>query len=259
MKAALFVYDGNGLEERVDPQASGNRIRELTPWIEPPRAAVAESARWVHELALEEGVELVAPAPAEWSLRVRGLEFARWRHGRLLFGIPPRRRAHGIEPVRRLARQLAGLRCPDGWDPYHPWRLACPEAWLESVLRARLDLIDPLLAPSPVYSQVAALEGRDRTIADLLARRRDGRLVLVEVKASADPCLPLQALGIGPGSPITSRAGSSRAAATSPACPSRPCRPGWCSLLPPSPSIPPPRHCSVSSIRPSRSSAWALA
>lgn len=194
VEAALFVYDNHGIEERIDPRAAANRIRELAPWIDPPRDAAAGSARWVHELSLEEEVELAAPAPAEWSLRVRGLEFARWRRGQLFFGIPPRRRARGLEPVRALARELARLRSPDGPDPHHPWRLARPEAWLESVLRSRLGLLDPLIEPSPVYSQVGAVEGRDRAIADLLARRRDGRLVLIEVKASPDPCLPLQAL-----------------------------------------------------------------
>lgn len=194
VEAALFVYDGNGIEERIDPKAAGNRIRELAPWIEPPAPTAGEAARWIHELSLEENVELVAPAPGEWSLRVRGLEFARWRCGRLLYGIPPRRRARSLGPVRELARELSALRSPDGPDPHHPWRLARPETWLESVLRARLDLIDPLLSPSPVYSQVSAVEGRDRAIADLLAIRRDGRLVVVEVKATPDAGLPLQAL-----------------------------------------------------------------
>ncbi|MCS7041475.1 MAG: hypothetical protein NZR01_01645 [Bryobacteraceae bacterium] len=194
VEARLFLYGESGDEEPAAFEDAGNRVRELAPWIDPPPPAAGESARWVHELALEEAVETIPAAPGEWALRIRGLEFARWRRGALLYGVPPRRRARRIEPVRALARQLAVLRSPSGPDPSHPWRLAQPEAWLDAVLRAHLPLIDPLLRPAPLYTQISALEAGDRAIADLLALRRDGRLVLVEIKAAPDPCLPLQAL-----------------------------------------------------------------
>jgi len=194
VEAALYVYGDDGVEERAERADAGNRIRELARWVEPPAPAAGETARWVHELALEEGVETIAAAPGEWSVRVRGLEFARWRRGGLLCGVPARRRANRIEPVRALARELALIRSADGPDPRHPWRLARPEAWLESVLRARLELIDPLLLPAPVYTQVGMVEGQDRNIADLMALRRDGRLTVIEIKAAPDANLPLQAL-----------------------------------------------------------------
>ncbi len=195
MRAELFVWDGHGVEERADPADFGNLIRELPQWCDPPQAGDGDAARWVHELGMEEGVEAVAAAPGEWSLRVRGLEFARYRGGELFYGVFRRRRARSAEPVRRLARELARFRSLDGPDPLHEWRQAKPEAWLESVLRQRLDLIDPLLLKAPVYSQAAAVEGTDRGVMDLLALRRDGRLTVIEIKASADPELPLQALG----------------------------------------------------------------
>jgi len=192
--AALFVFDEDGVEERADLADAGNRVGELSPWIDPPSPAAGEAAQWAYELGLEENVEKIAAAPEEWSLRVHGLEFARCRRGELLYGIPPRRKARRLDPVRQLARELARVRCSPGPEPQHPWRLARPEAWLESILRGRLELIDPMLTPAPVYSQVAAVEGLDRGIMDLLALRRDGRLTLIEVKAAADPGLPLQAL-----------------------------------------------------------------
>ncbi len=192
--SSLFTWDEQGVEKLVDPAGSGNLVRDLAPWIDPPAAAAGEAARWVHELRLEEGVEAVPAAPGEWSLRIHGLEFARYSGGALFYGIGQRRRASRIDPVRTLARELARWRSPGSPDPRHPWRLARPEAWLESVLRRRLDLIDPLLLPEPVYTQVAAVEGAGRGILDLLALRRDGRLAVIEIKATADPGLPLQAL-----------------------------------------------------------------
>lgn len=194
VRASLFLFSPDGVEEPADGLAGGNRIRELARWIDPPAPGAGEPARWVHEISLEEGVEKIPAAPQEWSLRIRGLEFARWRRGDLLYGIPPRRPARRIDPVLALARELARLRSADAPDPHHAWLTAHPEAWLESTLRARLDLIDPMLLASPVYGQVATTEGRDRNIADLLALRQDGRLTVVEIKAAADPGLPLQAL-----------------------------------------------------------------
>lgn len=193
--ASLFVWNETGVETPADASNCGNVARELPPWVEPPAPAAGEAARWVHELRMEESVEAVASAPGEWSLRVHGLEFARYREGTLLYGVFQRRRAKSVDPVRRLARELARVRCAGSPEPRHEWRLAMPEAWLESVLRQRLDLIDPLLLPEPVYSQVGSVQGSGRGVMDLLALRRDGRLTVIEIKAAADLELPLQALG----------------------------------------------------------------
>jgi len=48
--------------------------------------------------------------------------------------------------------------------------------------------------PDPIYGQVPAFAGGDRGVLDLLACDHDGRLAVVELKASQDPHLPLQAL-----------------------------------------------------------------
>jgi hypothetical protein len=50
------------------------------------------------------------------------------------------------------------------------------------------------LAPSPVYGQVPALAGIERGVLDLLAVDGAGRLAVIEIKASEDVHLPLQAL-----------------------------------------------------------------
>jgi hypothetical protein len=69
-----------------------------------------------------------------------------------------------------------------------------PEAMLEAVVRRQLPRLDPQLAPDPVYGQVPAFAGGDRGVLDLLAAEHSGRLAVLELKASADLQLPVQAL-----------------------------------------------------------------
>ncbi|MCW5981079.1 MAG: hypothetical protein KIT09_23555 [Bryobacteraceae bacterium] len=75
-----------------------------------------------------------------------------------------------------------------------PVRHGEPESWLESQVRAHLATIDPDLLAEPVYGQVPAFAGGERDVIDLLAVERRGRLAVLELKASAEPHLPLQAL-----------------------------------------------------------------
>jgi hypothetical protein len=69
-----------------------------------------------------------------------------------------------------------------------------PELWLESQVRREMEEIDPLLLPDPVYGQVPAVTGLERGVIDLLAADRNGRLAVIELKATQDLQLPLQAL-----------------------------------------------------------------
>jgi hypothetical protein len=93
-----------------------------------------------------------------------------------------------------LAAQLESLRSPATHDREHPLYRRFPEAWLESQVRQQLDIVDPTLLKEPVYGQVPAFAGGDRGILDLLAVDRSGRLTVLELKASADLHLPMQAL-----------------------------------------------------------------
>ena len=69
-----------------------------------------------------------------------------------------------------------------------------PEARLEAQVRARIERLDAWLYPEPVYGQVPAIAGACRGVIDLVACDRSGRLAVIELKASADIHLPLQAL-----------------------------------------------------------------
>ena len=69
-----------------------------------------------------------------------------------------------------------------------------PEALLESLVRARPEAIDASLQSAPVYGQVPVFAGGDRGVIDLLGIDHTGRLVVIELKATADLQLPFQAL-----------------------------------------------------------------
>src|SRR6185503_4475927 len=102
-------------------------------------------------------------------------------------------RHQNIAGREQLARELARMR-----SPHRPERgdlyLRNPEAWLESQVRAKIETIDATLLPYPIYGQVPAFAGGERGVLDLLATDRGGRLAILELKASSDIHLPVQAL-----------------------------------------------------------------
>jgi len=186
----LLAYDTSGLTARVDPQDAGNLNTKLETCRQPSRAHQDVLA----ELASIDGVERIETGDGEASLRVRGLEFARTEGEVLRYGLGDRAimNAHSLPECTQLARNLASLRHSGarGGDLY----LRNPEGWLESQVRANLAAIDPTLTPAPIYGQVPAFAAGDRGILDLLAVDSTGRLAVIELKASSDLHLPLQAL-----------------------------------------------------------------
>ncbi len=68
------------------------------------------------------------------------------------------------------------------------------EEALETIVMRSPRVIDPELLPERIYRQIPIPRGRYREYSDLLAVRRDGRLVVMEVKVSEDETFPLQAL-----------------------------------------------------------------
>jgi hypothetical protein len=69
-----------------------------------------------------------------------------------------------------------------------------PERWLESEIRAGIAGLFPRLRSNLLYAQVPALSMAGRGMLDLLTLDRNGRLVVLELKADEDLHLPLQAL-----------------------------------------------------------------
>jgi hypothetical protein len=177
---------------RIDPRDHGNLDTRLEPCRRP---APNQPETWQRITSLP-GVERVVKHDGRVSLRVRGIEFAELRGGDLLFGLGERRRAreHHAAEIERLVEELDRARSPEAEDRGHPLYRQSPEAWLESQARAQIETLDASLLCDPIYDQVPAFAGGERGILDLLAADRAGRLTVVELKASADLHLPLQAL-----------------------------------------------------------------
>jgi hypothetical protein len=187
----LFTYTERDDVSRIDPRDHGN----LDTRVEHCRRPEPNYGDvWQHIVSLE-GVETVPKYDGRVSLRVRGLEFAEWSAGELRFGLREKRaaRSHHTAEIGQLVAGLRGARSPES-DHEHPLFRQAPESWLESQARAQLRELDASLQAEPVYGQVPAFAGGDRGVLDLLAVDHSGRLAVIELKASADIHLPLQAL-----------------------------------------------------------------
>jgi len=188
----LFTYSEEDFIAGVDPRDHGN----LDTRLEPCRRPEPNQTEAWRAIAALPGVERIPRHDGRASLRVRGIEFAQLAGGELLFGLTERRpaRAHHAAEIERLVEELDRARSPQAADRGHPLYRQYPEAWLESQARAQIETLDASLLCDPIYGQVPAFAGGERGILDLLAVDRTGRLAVVELKASADPQLPLQAL-----------------------------------------------------------------
>ena len=187
----LFTFTPDDTLQRVEPHDYGN----LDTRLEPCRRPAPNIADPWQQIAALPGVERIPKHDGRTSLRVRGIEFAELSGRDLFFGLTAHRpaREHHAPEIVRLAEEL-DLARRAGADTAHPLYRQYPEAWLESQARAEIETLDATLRCDPIYGQVPAFAGGERGILDLLAVDHTGRLTVVELKASADLHLPLQAL-----------------------------------------------------------------
>jgi hypothetical protein len=193
---AAFVQSEDGIDDRVDLADYGNLDSRLEHCTRPEPDRDTTIDQWVDAIAALEFVERVPRSDGAVSLRIRGLEFARATKTRLLFGLETRRRAtaSNVGEIAALAAGIARFRDPESCDRTSSLYARNPEGWLESQVRAQLREIDATLLPAPLYGQVPAFTAGDRGVIDLLGAATNGRLTVVELKASEDIQLPLQAL-----------------------------------------------------------------
>ena len=170
-------WDGAGLAPLALDQ--GEVETYVQPYVQP--AVDAEVAR-----ILAMAPTLLQPVPhiggRAVSIRLRGLEIASVAENETTFPLG--------EPLEPLIESLDRER---RHGSRHPLARAHEEAWLESNLIARIRDVLPVRQDA-IYPQVPSFRGEDRKIIDLLTVTDEGRLVVIEVKASADPDLPFQAL-----------------------------------------------------------------
>lgn len=187
--------------QRVEASGRGN----VESWLplrkdaELVLAAAGDVIKRIQALHPQDGaIEVsVLAGTREVCFRFRGLEFACCIEGKVYCGLGEERRLvsgpNALEMERLIAR-VAEKRNFSNTDANNPIYRAAPERWLEAVIRSDPAKLDARLDSAHLYSQVPALAAGERGIIDLLGVTRDGRLVVIELKASEDLHLPLQAI-----------------------------------------------------------------
>jgi len=148
---------------------------------------ISETARKIIALSPDK-IDLIFSWHGE-TLRFLGLPFARVRKvfdtEKAWFGIERDRvilSEENWKDLLELIENLENYRAFDSPNKRHAFYHSAPEAWLEAVLRRNIKLLDANLILSPLYHQFRA----ERDKIDLLALRRDGRLVVIELKVAPD-------------------------------------------------------------------------
>jgi hypothetical protein len=193
---------------RIEPtKAEGENLREIRAlsikdlWRVKPmkiqtieNAELSETASKIIELAPAE-IDVVRQNNGE-TARFFGLPFARVRkisgEEKSWFGVETNRQILSektFDDFLKLVEELKTYRRFDSPNKRHAFYQLAPEAWLEAILRRNIKLLDRNLILSPLYHQFRA--ERDRI--DLLALRKDGRLVVIELKVAPDRAAALQA------------------------------------------------------------------
>lgn len=201
----LEVYEfseNDPLFRRVEHSSQGN----VESWLSPRRdveIALAEASsliRGIRSLLSDYADDIEVSVPTgtqDICFRFLGLEFARRIGGQLYCGLGDDRKpvAGGNSPeiAKLLARLVQKRNCCTS-ELNDPLYRASPERWLETMVRREPEKLDAQLVPEHLYSQVPALAAGERGIIDLLGVTRSGRLVVIELKASEDLHLPLQAV-----------------------------------------------------------------
>lgn len=131
------------------------------------------------------------------TLRYSGLPFVRVRkifdEEKTWFGIERNRRIlneNSYEDFYEFFENIEKYRRFDTENKQHAFYKDATEAWLESILRRNIKLLDANLILSPIFNQFRT--SRDKI--DLLALRKDGRLVIIEIKVAADREMIFQAV-----------------------------------------------------------------
>jgi|HubBroStandDraft_1064217.scaffolds.fasta_scaffold03204_7 hypothetical protein len=204
----LEVFEFNEASSRIQKMDSAD-VGNLETWlvsrrdIESALAGAANAIARVRALAPAASELARSAAPRivagtnEVSLCFRGLEFARWTREGVTFGLNDagERLTERTQPrLERLIRELDLHRSSLATETNHPLYRAAPERWLETLVMEDPSRVDAQLDPRYLYSEVPALAAGDRGVLDVLGVTLRGRLVVIELKASEDIQMPMQAV-----------------------------------------------------------------
>jgi hypothetical protein len=170
--------------------------REQTKKLTIPRnSQLSEMARKIINLSPEK-IDIVYSRAGE-TLRFMGLPFARVRSlvnkEKAWLGTNRDRKILSRENWKELIELIDDhqkYRAAESENSRHELYRASPEAWLESILRRDIRQLDANLILSPIYNQFRTSNDK----IDLLALRKDGRLVIIELKTQPDRAGVFQAV-----------------------------------------------------------------
>jgi hypothetical protein len=202
----IFEFDERqGRMRKMDPADVGNLqsrmvqradAQFLLASAEDALARIAALAPPNSEVSRGLATRIVAGAK-EVAVCYRGLEFAHWTPEGLTFGLGESREplTERVRPrVIRFLRDLDRYRSPSSRQTGHPLYRAAPERWLEMLILEDSSRIDSHLEPRYLYSSVPAIAAGDRGVLDILGVTLQGSLVVIELKASEDIHMPMQAV-----------------------------------------------------------------
>ena len=184
--------------ERVDPCATGN----VASWLVPRREAqllldrASSGVAPLIALSPESIRAHASPHTQEVVLRFRGLAFARWHENKIYFGSDStweELRSKNEPALKQLIANLRNLRNPLASNVRHALYRAQAERWMQTLVHQDVTRIDVSLDPEHVYEQVFAQVAGQHGILDLLCVTRNRRLAILELKATENVDLPLQA------------------------------------------------------------------
>jgi hypothetical protein len=203
LRAEIYeMREAAAARQKIDPADAGNLESWLVPrdQIESALHSANETITRIRAIlpANTDAIQYRVPATAnEVALTFHGMQFARWTKQGVFFGLgnstqqPTMSNERALE---RLVHQLDLHRSPLATGTNHALYRGAPERWLESIVLEDPAKLDALLDSRHFYSQVPALAAGDRGVLDLLGITRQGRPAVIELKASEDLQLPLQAV-----------------------------------------------------------------
>lgn len=199
-KSILTIFE---ISRRTEPpklnELPERKIRDL--WRERAKKVVlpadtrpSETAASLIGLAPEK-IDIVYSRQGE-TLRFLGLPFARVRsmlgREKAWFGLGKSKNMLTADSSAQLSELIDALhlhRSPAPPSKRHELYRTASEAWLESLLSRNIKLLDANLILAPLYNQFRSSNDK----IDLLALRKDGRLVIIELKTQPDREMVFQA------------------------------------------------------------------
>ncbi|MBK6724120.1 MAG: hypothetical protein IPG58_12920 [Acidobacteria bacterium] len=200
-RSKLTIFEINRRDERprlveLPTRKLRDLWREKAPKLTLPESPFPSETASRLMQAAPEAIDLIYSKQGE-TLRLNGLPFARVRsmmgQEKAWFGVGRDRRpllAENSDDLDELITSLSLNRSATAPNKRHEYFRTAPEAWLESILKRDVSLLDANLILSPIYNQFRSSNDK----IDLLAIRRDGRLVIIELKTNPDREMVFQSI-----------------------------------------------------------------